>query len=332
MDLQTSSKISGIGINLPTDRISSDELMREIGTRRFGIPENFISRKMGIIERRFATPESRPSDLAYAASVEAIEEAGIDPRHIDWIIFCGIDRDWIEPSTACRIQHLLGATNASCVDVSNACLGFMNGLHMADTLIRSGSVENVLVCTGETQSNVALEMVERLRRCDDKQFFRKTMGALTVGDAGGAMIIQRSDGNNGFHRFQFWTEGDKAELCCIKEGRNGFEGQMIMGVISKAMVEIHSKHIDGTYLQSGWKPSDVDKLYCHQVGREPHKQMANIARVPEDKAPITYHTMGNLTSATIPVNMYINRPRRGEHILFMGAGSGLSVCQSGMTY
>ncbi|NIB40791.1 ketoacyl-ACP synthase III [Pseudomaricurvus alkylphenolicus] len=332
MDFRTHSRIAGIGAYLPSQKVSSIDLMTEIKSRRFGVPENFISRYIGIIERRFSEDALQPSDMAYRASIGAIEESGIDPTHIDWIIFCGIDRDWKEPATACRVQQLLGASNAACLDISNACLGFMNGLALADAYITSGMADNVLVCTGEKQSEMVLEMMGHIQRSNEKAFFKTHVGALTVGDAGGAMVIQRSDGRSGFGQFRFWSQGEKNQLCYLKQTSQGMVGQMMMGAISEEVIKLHGEHIDQTYRDIGWNPANINSFVCHQVGRDPHKKLALAAHTQEEKAPITYSHMGNLTSATIPVNMYINRPCRGDKVLFLGSGSGISICQTGMTY
>lgn len=332
MDLQANSRIAGIGISIPNQKVSSDDIMTEIGSRRFGVPENFISRRIGILERRFSEPQTRPSDLAFQASAEALQEAGVTPKEIDMIIFCGIDRDWKEPSTACRIQYLLGATKASCMDISNACLGFMNGLATADAYIASGAADNVLVCTGETQYKVTSYAIRELKKSRDSDLFKRSIGSLTVGDAGGAMVVQRSPGDCGFGRFRFWTEGDKAELCYIKEEDGKLIGQMLMSEISREITDFHRRKIGDTYSDSGMSPVDVELLYCHQVGKGPHINMARLADVDCDRAPITYDCFGNLTSATIPVTMHKNRPKKGHKYLILGTGSGLSICQTEMIF
>jgi len=334
MEFVGKSRIAGIGAFLPKQIILSDDLMAEVGCFRFGTPVDYISRRIGIVERRVADQNTFPSDLAINASEVALADAGIAAEDIDLIIYCGIDRDWQEPATSHRVQVELGAKNSSCFDVTNACHGFMDGIAIANSFLATGSVQNVLVCTGEKPSKVLYEVLGLLRAAKDKKSFRKMLGALTVGDAGGAMVIQSTNGDSGsgLQWMQSYSEGEHAELCYYKHTDDGINGQMLMTEISLEIAKLHKRLIDKTYKRLAWKPEDVDKIYCHQVGEKPHKALVGIANKNVDCAPITYPSFGNLTSATFPVNMHLNRPTRGSKLLLMGTGSGLSVCQAGMVF
>ena len=326
------SKISGVGAFLPKTRVTSDEILAEISCSRFGTPEDYISKKIGILERRVADTDTSPSDMAIYAAEIALKDANIQAHEIDLILYCGIERDWQEPATAHRIQVELGANSAAVLDVTNACHGFMNGISIADAFIANNSANTVLVCTGEKPSKLTMEAVHRLKKIKDKSIFRKSIGCLTVGDAGGAMIVQRSDKSSKLMNMAFFSEGQHSHLCYYKHTPEGIEGQMLMREITVQILRLHQKFIDGTYKLLHWVPEIVDKLYCHQTGAKPHLGMVNLAQQPINKAPITYDYYGNLTSASIPVNMFLNRPNRGDRVLILGTGSGLSVCQSGLIF
>ena len=328
------TRIVGIGGYVPEERVKSDDLMAEIGAEtHFGVKENFISDVIGIEERRIASANEKPSDLAVRASEIALADSNISPKEVDLIIFCGIDRDWKEPATAHRVQNLIGAENASCFDVSNACHGFMNGISIADSLIETGNAHTALICTGEKPSNVLFEAVRRLKSRGNSEDFKRWIGALTVGDAGGAMILKRSGDEKGFQKFNFSSNGEHTDLCYYEQDDHGnIEGQMLMKPISKEIVRYHQKMIDKTYQSLHWEADEIDCLMCHQVGARPHKQMASLAKVDIERAPITYKKLGNITSATIPVNFHYNAPKRGDKVLIMGTGSGLSISQTGMIF
>ena len=144
------SKISGIGAYLPNQSVTSQELMHEIKSKKFGVPETFLERACGIFSRRLSTELESFSYLAVEASIKAMQDAQIAPEDIDMILFCGIDRDRPEPSTAHEIQKQIGAINAECLDVSNACIGMLNGFSVANAYIGIGAAEHILVCTGES--------------------------------------------------------------------------------------------------------------------------------------------------------------------------------------
>lgn len=333
MEILGRSYIAGIGAYLPSTRVRSDDLMAEVNCGRFGIPEDYISRYTGIIERRMINTGQQPSDLASLASESALRDAGAKADEIDLIIYTGITRDCEEPSTAHFVQNRLEAVNAACMDVSNACLGFMTGLSIADAYISRGAINTALICAGECQSNTMKDFMGLLTRTKDKDEFKRTFGVLTVGDAGGAMIVRPSDKPDaGWKWLNFLSNGSHAPLCYFKRDTSGVEGAMLMKEISREIVSMHAEQIAHTYQSIGWPSSSVEKLYCHQVGKKPHDHLAKVAQVDADRAPVTYKDFGNLTSATMPVNMYLNRPERDERIMFMGTGSGLTICQGAMIF
>jgi 3-oxoacyl-[acyl-carrier-protein] synthase-3 len=90
--------------------------------------------------------------------------------------------------------------------------------------------------------------------------------------------------------------------------------------------------IKETYKSLRWKPSDINKLVSHQVGWKPHVQLSAAAGVSMDRTTTTITHHGNLTSTTIPVNLYLNKPKKNDKVLLMGTGSGLSICQAGLIF
>ncbi|WP_198939398.1 3-oxoacyl-ACP synthase III family protein [Motiliproteus sp. MSK22-1] len=192
MHLQGHSQIVGIGGYVPSQRVTSQELLEEIGSeRRFGIAHDWLDTVCGIEERRIAPVDSLPSDLALEAAKVALEDAGLVGRDMDLIIFCGIEGDWSEPATAHRIQTELDS-KAICLDVSNACHGFMNGLTIADLHIAAGAAEHVLVVTGEIPSRISFDVLQMLQENEDLDILKKKIGVLTVGDAGGAVVLKKN--------------------------------------------------------------------------------------------------------------------------------------------
>ena len=328
-----SSRIAGIGAFLPKQRVSTDDLMHEVNCRRFGIPENYISRHIGIIEKRVSDASMQPSDLAVLASEIALRDAGVKPDDIDLIIYTGVSRDYIEPATAHNVQKQLGVAKAFCLDVSNACLGFMTGLTIADRYIAGKMATRVLVCTGEQHRDLIHDFVSTLKKLEDKKVFKNKLGMLTVGDAGAAMVVEAKPNlQEGFQWFDYISVGAHHQLCYLAWANTGIVGEMIMQKVSQESLKLHWEMIAKTYDKLQWEPSMVDKLFAHQVGRRPYEEVLNLTSVPTEKAPVTYDNYGNLASATIPVGMYLYPPKKGERVLFIGAGSGIAICQWGMVF
>lgn len=321
----------GLGHYLPENIVRSDDLMSAFDSeRRFGLPTRYLSTLAGIDERRWAPVGTMPSSLAIEASIRAIEQAGLTPQDIDCVLYCGIERDWQEPATAHSVQYELGAHNAMCLDLGNACHGFMNGLGVADAFIGSGSADVCLVCTGEVGSVVARQFVEQLNQPNcTKDNLKLLLGGLTVGDAGAAMVVRRSESDAGFKRFKFESDGAHTQLCQYKRAANDeIYGEMHMEEICKVTLAFQSRTIDETYNAMDWSPDHVSSLICHQVGRRAHRQVCRLAGINPDRAPTTINQFGNIASATIPVLLSLNPPAKGDKVLILSSGSGMTIGQS----
>ena len=331
MNRQNHGYIMGIGGFLPKEVIKTSDLLDEAGSERFGIPTSFIERRIGIIEKRKVEDNWQPSDLAIAAGRVAIEAAGISPGDIDCIIFCAIEGDWKEPATAHRVQNEMEAVNAICFDVSNACNGFMSGLYVADSLIAAGRIESALVVTGEKNSKLISGIMKLLKTCNDPNFFRNKVGALSLGDAGGAMVIGKSSNGLGFKKFNTISKGQYAKMCYYNYDEHGnVDGEMIMKPITPTMRVLESELIKQTYKLLKWTPEDVDCVVSHQIGRKYHVQVAELVGVPIEKTTKTYDLFGNLATASIPVNLYLNPPKAGSKYFLIGGGAGISVYHAGL--
>lgn len=331
MVVNRKSKICSLDVSFPSQIVTSESLMEEIKSEsRFGIPHNWIDTRIGIKERRFVDSNTKPSDLAIDASRKALNSAGIMAEDLDLIIFCGIDRDYIEPSTAHVVQNALG-TRAICMDVSNACQGIISGLSVADAMIGAGNIETALVCSGETASHGIKQFIKRINE-EPESYMRDRLGMLTAGDGGAALVVQKKDDDSGIQQMLFDSRGEYAEYCYYKYENGVIEGQMLMKGITETIAQIHLSMISNTYHYLDWQPDDISLLACHQVGRKSHEELCKMAEIPKEKAPITYEYFGNVTTVTIPLAIHLAKPEKGDKILFIGGGSGLSSYQGGVIW
>lgn len=334
MIINGSSKISGVGIHLPDERVSSVSLMEEIqADKRFGIPLNWVDKRIGIVERRFATSESRPSDLATEAAINALEQSGVEPNQLDLILYAGIEKDFMEPATAHVVQNKLGAPNATCADVSNACQGVISGMAFADSLIAGGSIDTALICAGEQASKVVKSIIQQINDKPD-DFFRDRFGAMTVGDAGSAVVLTRADtaSMSGIRTMHFNSMGEYADFCFYRWGVHGVDGQMLMKGITDKINEIHQDMITDMYRDLAWQPDEVDYMICHQVGKKSVRDFCNISQVPIERTPLTYIYLGNTASCSIPIALNFADANQGDKLFLMGGGSGLANFQGGIVW
>jgi 3-oxoacyl-[acyl-carrier-protein] synthase-3 len=329
--------ISSIEYYLPYQIVKTRDMMAETKPERLGFSDTLIEDLIGIFEVRHALDDEKPSTLSSKAAIKALDQFEGNPNEIDLLIFCGIDRDYVEPSTAHVVQANLGLKNAVCFDISNACLGFMTGIQIANTALESGLARNVLLCTGECPSRVSKVTAPHLRDIDSRSDFFNKIGALTVGDAGVAAILGRgtSDENRGFKSMNFNSDGKLSKLCYYKHDRGVIsEGQMLMKEISNSILDAHRDLLPSTLSKANIRSKDINCLITHQVGKRPWEKYPKIMGVDKNTMTRTFDTLGNITSATFGVNfvqaLESGKIKQGDLVMAAMAGSGLSVCQMTM--
>lgn len=321
------SSVIGVGAYLPATVIRMEELLEEIRTEeRFGIPSTWLTENTGILESRVAGDDQKPSNLAVAAAERALADSGVDRSQIGAVIYCGIDRDYAEPATAHVVQSELGIPGGMCFDLSSACHGFVNGMQVVNSLITEGSISYGLVASGEIPSRVARGVTENLKR-GGKDLFMRQVGALTTGDAGGAMVLGPG---RGIKEFKLMSRGQHYKLCHYNRAPDGsIDGQLIMHKICHEGLKMHRE----LWRLRFWHADALDKVISHQVGRAFHERLARIIGVAQHKMSCTFPRLGNLTSTTIPVNLALLPKRKPmKRILIAGSGSGISISHIAMEY
>ena len=167
------AKISALGTFVPPDILTNEQLSRMVETN-----DTWIRERTGIRERRIADPSVATSDMAVAAAKIALAQRGIAPSEIGVIILCSVTPDNMFPSTACLVQHALGATGAWGFDLLAACSGFLYGLTVGAQLVASGAHKYVLVLGADTMSRI-IDYTDRAT-------------CILFGDGGGAFLLEPS--------------------------------------------------------------------------------------------------------------------------------------------
>ncbi len=333
------AKIYSTGVYLPSQIVKSNDLFEEIKSDTlYGIDKNWMSDTMGIEERRMAPDTAKPSDLAIPAAQQALDRMdGLDLQLIDLVIFCGIERDQPEPATAHTIQNSLGLNARYAYDISNACYGFIDAMHIATNYIECGIVRYALIVTGEVPTRVMRAAIDVLKSGVDIKTARNIIGALSVGDAGGAVVIGAASKNDssGFELFNTFSSSSHVNKCIYKQREDGsIDGHMIMGQLAGIFIRSHNKMIDDTLRRLGWK--DFDWMLSHQIGKKPFEKLSKINGVTPNRMIKTLDKLGNITSATFPVNfnklVEERHVRSGDRIGGCFAGSGLVIGQFGYTF
>lgn len=339
MYTQGHSRVISTGAYIPEHRITTRELMQQIDSQnRFGISHDWLERVTGIREKRVTPPNILPSDMAVNAAQDAMERAGVVSSQIDAIIYTGLTRDYLEPATAHLVQSKLEATNATVFDVTNACHGFMNGIHLMDALIATGQVRRGLVVTGEQGSLFTRKAIAELRTTTDRTRLVELAAGFTLGDAGAAMIMGPKLGpESGFMGFMLQSQGQYASFCTsggpLAEGPLVTDMPSIVGESSKLVAFMFNELM---HQRLKWKVNELSKYVIHQVGSKVFKLHTELMGIPPEIIPKTVATMGNLITANIPVCVHLfaanKEVKPGDKVYLSGTGSGISLSQSGLIW
>ncbi|PCJ21845.1 MAG: hypothetical protein COA96_15250 [SAR86 cluster bacterium] len=339
--------ISGSGSVLAPHEVETSELIKYAKLDRFGISPNIIFERMGITHVRHADDSVLPGDLATEAAKKAITASGIPANEIDMILYTGIERNCTEPATAHFIANDIGIDPKRlqyCWDMSNACHGFTAGILTARKFLKDQDegdrIRNVLVCTGERSSGKTKVICEDFRNgrigADRVQ---DTLGAFTVGDAGGAMVLSQCESDKGIKAISNSNNPRFAGLCLYQDfgadrGVKPIYAMKMPQICARTKRII--KRISPVILNRlGWGASDIDHGIFHQVGKRVHKDWLDIVGIEEARAPSTYAKWGNLASANLPViwDMLDTKGaiKPGDNVFVVSAGSGISVTMLGIT-
>ena len=290
--------IGPIAIHLPENVETNEQLQREH-------PEwdmELIQSKTGISVRHIAPPDQCSSDLGVAAAQKLFEQYDVDPKSIDFLLFCTQSPDYPLPTTACLMQNRLGLrTSTGALDFNLGCSGFVYGLALADGLIRSGSVRRVLLVTAETYSKYIHPTDRSLR--------------TIFGDGAAATLLEAVDQPT-LTTFQFGTDGEGADTLLVAEGglrpaedahkprhRKRWPSALYMdgpSLISFAVAQV-PKVIDNILQEANLDDGDIDLYLLHQATRKMMEQLHIRLELTEARMPILLENYGNTVSSTIPI-------------------------------
>jgi len=302
------TRIIGTGSYLPDEVLTNADLEKMVDTT-----DEWIVTRTGIRERHIAADGQPVSDLAYRASLMAIEAAGIDKNKIDLIIVATTTPDRIFPSTACLLQDRLDLHGSAAFDVQAVCSGFVYALGIADRFIRTGGAKCALVVGAETLS----------RLIDWKD--RST--CVLFGDGAGAVVVEASE-DPGVISSHLHADGQYKELLTVPSGISlGFDDvlrgeaylQMQGNEVFKVAVNTLGRIVDETLEANNMQKSDIDWLVPHQANIRIIGATAKKLNMSMDQVVVTVDRHGNTSAASIPLAfdeaVRDGRIKRGQTVL-----------------
>lgn len=288
-------RIAGTGSALPGKILTNTELEQLVDTS-----DEWITTRTGIKERRIAVEGEYTSTFAAEAGRRAMEMAGVHPEEIDLIILGTVTPDFPFPSTACIVQDLLGATNATAFDLSAACSGFIFGLSIAEKYIRSGAARKVLV--------IGAEVLSRIVDWQDRNT------CVLFGDGAGAVVLEASDGDHSLLSTHTFSNGSYWNLLYQpgSGSRNPatnsrtiderliylkMEGNDVFKHAVRSMEEAAVKALEA----NGLSASDLALMIPHQANRRIIDATAKRLGLGADRLFTNLEKYGNTSSASIPI-------------------------------
>jgi 3-oxoacyl-(acyl-carrier-protein) synthase III len=325
------ARILGIASELPPRIRTSADVEALVAEHSPGLRfrRGVIEGTTGIRTRRVAGDDVQCSDLAAAAAGRALADAGLDALDVGLLIFASAGQDLIEPATAHIVQEKLG-TRCPVFDVKNACNSFLNGLQLAESLILSAAYETVLVVAGEVCSRA---VKWRVRTVEE---FRRHFPAYTMGDAGAAVLVTRSDNGRGIFFRAFAARSEHWALATIPSGGSmhprGDEFTYLQGDgprLRHAFAEVGPVIFQQMLDDAGVRHQDFDRIFIHQVSVSYHREVLRSTGISADRVESTVEEYGNLAAASIPVALSLARARGaltpGDRVLLFGMASGVSI-------
>jgi 3-oxoacyl-[acyl-carrier-protein] synthase III len=315
---QVYARIAGTGSHLPARVVTNDDLAKIVDTS-----DEWIASRTGIRQRHVASQEETTSELGYQAALRALEAAGVQPSEIELIVVGTTTPDLIFPSTACLIQHRLGAEGCAAFDVNAACSGFIYALTVADKFIRSGAVKTALVIGAET--------LTRMLDWNDRGT------CVLFGDGAGAVVL-KADEETGVLSTHLHADGGKKELLWNPVGVSaGFKPDepnagvrvlMTGNEVFKHAVKALDSVVEETLEANNLDRHDIDWLIPHQANLRIIEATAKRLDMPMERVIVTVDMHGNTSAGSVPLALDLavrsGKVQRGQLLLLEAFGGGFT--------
>jgi 3-oxoacyl-[acyl-carrier-protein] synthase-3 len=312
------TKILGFGGYQPEKVVTNDDLAKIVDTS-----DEWIASRTGIRERHVAAEGETTGDLAYQAALRALEAAGMDASELDLVVLGTTTPDLVFPSTACLLQHRLGANGCPAFDVNAACSGFVYALSVADKFIRSGAAKTALVVGAET--------LTRMVDWSDRST------CVLFGDGAGAVVL-KADAETGILNTHLHADGGKKELLWNPVGVSvGFKpGEHNAGVrilmagndVFKHAVKALDAVVEETLEANGLDRHEIDWLIPHQANLRIIEATAKRLDMPMERVIVTVDKHGNTSSGSVPLALdhavRSGAVQRGQLVLLEAFGGGFT--------
>jgi len=313
------SRIVGTGSALPERCMDNATLAAELAERGVETSDEWIVARTGIRQRYLASPEVTSSVLATRAARVALDAAGLAPSDVGLIIVATSTPDFVFPSTACMVQRELGIVGCPAFDVQAVCSGFVYGLTVADSMIRTGAARNALV--------IGAEVFSRILDWNDRGT------CVLFGDGAGAVVLSASDRPgvlaaklhaDGRYESILRTAGNVSNGSVIGHPFLTMDGQAVFKLAVGVLDDVARE----TVAAAGMQVADIDWLVPHQANVRILQATGRKLGLPPEKVVVTVDRHANTSAASVPLALDVavrdGRIRAGQHVMLQGVGGGFT--------
>lgn len=317
------TRVAGLGHYVPPKVVTNDDLAKIMETS-----DAWIQERTGIQKRHFAEEGMGASDLAFEATKRLLQKTGKHAREIDFIIFATLSPDYFFPGSGVLLQEKLGIDSIGALDIRTQCTGFIYGLSIADSMIRSGQYNRILLVGSEVHST-GLDLTTRGRDV-----------AVLFGDGAGVALLEATEEEKGIlsthlhadgrYAKELWVEkpGSPRALSPqdVEEGRH-FPRMNGKEVFKHAVTKFISV-VDEALKTNRFAREDIDLLVVHQANLRISEAVREYLKLPPEKVYNNIQRYGNTTAASIPLALSEaeeeGRLKEGDLVCLAAFGSGFT--------
>jgi len=341
--------IEAFGYTLPDEVVTTEEIERRLAPlyERLRLPEGRLELITGIRERRFWPPGTLPSDKSVESGRKAIKASGIEPDLFGAMIHGSVCRDFLEPATACSVHHRLQLPRQCMIyDVSNACLGLLNGIVQLANMIELGQIRAGLVVGSEGSRQLVETTIDALNQDQSltRNDIKSAVASMTIGSASCAVVLcdrELSRTDNRLLAVTARANTDHHDLCHSGRDEAVASGmQPLMDTDSEQLMQqgiaTGAETMHAFLEETGWSLDEIDKTFCHQVGTTHRKLMFEAFGLDTAIDYATIEWLGNTGSVALPITMALGiedrHLRKGDRVGMLGIGSGINCLMLGVRW
>lgn len=343
----TKVNISAIGYELPSNVVLSEDLEEQLAPvyQKLHLQRGQLEALTGIVERRFWEPDFQISKGAIEAGRKALAHSELSIDQIGMLIYGGVCRENLEPATACAVAYELGlGPQTQIFDISNACLGIMNGIVQIANAIELGQIQAGMVVSCESSRQIVDLTIERILNSYDMEIFKEAIATLTGGSGAVAVLLSNAALSSPGHRLigGVALNATKHRKLCTWGPDTGIPASapQVMRTDSVGVLQ-HGVELGKTAFRAfcekmEWPGDKPDKIICHQVGSAQQRTILDALGIDASRDFTTYRYLGNMGSVSLPITLAIAEERDflqpKDKVGLFGIGSGLNCMLLGLEW